>query len=253
MAAWLHDIGKIATPLEVMDKTTRLGNRFALLLERIEIALEQVENESLKRRLEFWKAGKPEDALQEEHLYQNRRHSLERTKELIIQLNNPEKEIDWTIQQEIEAAAKITLKDSGGKVIPLIEPNDLACLLIPQGTLTPEERKVMEEHVLITEKMLSKMQFTEKLNSVPKLASMHHEYLDGGGYPYHLKGAQIPLEARILVIADIYEALTANDRPYRKLVPPEQALQIMSQMADNGKLDRNVLDIFIDNRIWEKV
>ncbi|HEX3044907.1 MAG TPA: HD domain-containing phosphohydrolase [Bacillota bacterium] len=253
MAAWLHDIGKIATPLEVMDKTTRLGNRLKLLLERIEIALEQVENESLKRQLELWKVGKPGDALREEQSLQKRRQNLKRTKELINQINNPEMEIDRAIQQELEAAAKTTLKDSTGNVIPLIEPDELACLLIPQGTLTAKERKIMEEHVLITEKMLSKMQFTEKLHSVPKLASMHHEYLDGGGYPYHLKGPQIPLEARILVIADIYEALTASDRPYRKLILPEQALQIMSQMADNGKLDRNVLDIFIDNRIWEKV
>lgn len=252
MAAWLHDIGKIATPLEVMDKATRLGNRLNLLLERIEVALEQAENDSLKRQLELWKAGKPEDAFQEEQLLQNRRQKLKRAKDLIIQFNNPEMAIDSEIQLELEAIAKITLKDSAGNVIPLIEPDELTCLLIPHGTLTPEERKIMEEHVLMTEKMLSKMQFTEKLNSVPKLASMHHEYLDGQGYPYHLKDAQIPLEARILVIADIYEALTASDRPYRKLIPPENVIQIMTKMADNGKLDRNVLDIFITHRIWEK-
>jgi hypothetical protein len=252
MAAWLHDIGKIATPLEIMNKATRLGGRFPIILKCLDYAIEQLKCDSLERQLELWKAGKNDAALQEEDSFLRQKEILEQGKELVIRVNDPSVAIDQAMMSQFKTMATMVYRDIDGNLLPLITPEELTCLLITRGTLTDDERKVMEEHVLVTEKMLSKMLFTEKLAPVPQLACMHHEYLDGGGYPHHLKSVQIPLEARILVIVDIFDALTAGDRPYRKAMPLKEALQVMNKMAAEGKLDQELVELFINNRLWEK-
>ncbi len=252
MAAWLHDIGKIATPLEIINKATRLGDRFPVILRCFDYALEQLKCDSLERQLELWKTGKNEAALQEKESFLHQKKILEQGKKLVIRVNDPSFVIDQEIMSQLKTMAAMVYRDIDGNLLPLITPEELTCLLITRGTLTDDERKIMEEHVLVTEKMLSKMLFTGKLAPVPQLACMHHEYLNGEGYPYHLESAQIPLEARILAIADIFDALTAGDRPYRKAMLLQEALRVMTGMAKEGKLDQELVELFINRRIWEK-
>jgi len=106
---------------------------------------------------------------------------------------------------------------------------------------------------VVTARMLDKIPFTRKLKDVPYFASIHHEHLDGKGYPQGLKGEEIPIEGRILALVDVFDALTADDRPYKKAMPLEQALKILGFMVKDGELDGELLDIFTRNEVWEKI
>ena len=160
--------------------------------------------------------------------------------------------MDEKLKSQLERYGQLTYTDINGEQQRLLTPEELTHLTIPRGTLTAEERKIMEDHVSITDKMLSKLPFPEKLAQVPTFACMHHESLDGKGYPHQLQGDRIPLEARILAIADVFDALTASDRPYKAGMPVEKALAIMSNMAAEQKLDRELLELFKANRVWEQ-
>jgi HD-GYP domain-containing protein (c-di-GMP phosphodiesterase class II) len=253
MAGWLHDIGKIATPLEVMNKATRLDTCLPLVLQRLDYALEQEKNNALRRQLELWQAGQPEEAQKVEQEHQERLGRLQAARELVMKADNPATFIDENLRRELESVAKILYQTFEGKEANLLSEGELTCLTIPKGTLTDEERQIMEDHVLVTGKMLAKIPFTKKLARVPELARMHHEHLDGKGYPRRLSGDQIPLEARIIAIADIFDALTASDRPYKKGMPAEKALEIMGFMVKEGKLDGQLMDLFIDKQVWGKL
>ena len=126
------------------------------------------------------------------------------------------------------------------------------CLSIPKGTLTNEERKIMESHVTVAKRMLEKIRFNSRYKDVPAWALSHHELLDGTGYPQGLKAGEITLEARILAVLDVYDALTASDRPYKKAMPPNAAFNILEKMAEEGKLDNLLVAAFKESRIWEE-
>jgi len=111
----------------------------------------------------------------------------------------------------------------------------------------------MEDHVVVTGKMLEKIPFTKKLKDVPFFASIHHEHLNGRGYPQGLSGEQIPLEGRILALVDVFDALTASDRPYKKALPLEQALKILGFMVKDGELDGELLQLLVEQQVWENV
>ena len=124
---------------------------------------------------------------------------------------------------------------------PYFTEEEKECLLIQRGTLTAAERQIMESHVEITERILNKVDFNSQYENIKKWAVQHHEYLDGTGYPKHLRGEQLSLEARMLTVADICDSLLATDRPYKKPLPKEEAFGIMYNMAKQGKLDEKVV------------
>ncbi len=271
MAGWLHDIGKVATPLKVMNKATRLGEEFPLVIGRIEYALQKEKSALLWKELKKRTGNSPRAELpgeitgffaEKNDNNNGKSHSkdiqlkieiLESARELIVKADNPATFIDGELQEKLRSLGELTFEGEDGCLYPLLTPGELASITVVKGTLTEEERKIMEDHVIITERMLSKLPFTKKLARAPELACMHHEHLDGKGYPRGLKGEQIPLEARILAIADIYDALTASDRPYKKGMPVENALKIMGFMVKDGKLDSDIMDLFIQQKIWEKL
>ena len=268
MAGWLHDIGKVATPLKVMNKATRLDEQLPLVVSRIDYALQKEKNALLWRDLQKYRkdnqlqkpqnndndTGEDNDAEDEDNVASEQKIALlESARELIIRADNPATFIDNELKEKLEALGKITFTGEDGKSYPLLTPEELASITVARGTLTEEERKIMENHVVITGKMLAKLPFTKKLARAPELACMHHEHLDGKGYPVGLKGEQIPLEARILAIADIFDALTASDRPYKKGMPVENALKIMGFMVKDGKLDSDIMDLFIRQKVWENL
>ncbi|MFC1856129.1 HD-GYP domain-containing protein, partial [Thermodesulfobacteriota bacterium] len=117
---------------------------------------------------------------------------------------------------------------------------------------TDDERKIMQSHAAVTNKMLLKIPFIKKLANVPKYASAHHECINGSGYPLGLKGDEIPMQARIMAIADFYEALTAKDRPYKKALPIDVALNILTKVVEDSCLDKDLFDLFVNNKVYEK-
>lgn len=227
MAAWLHDVGKFTTPLEVMDKATKLGSGeilFSMRMEKI-YYLEKCRFLSGELSKEEW-----------EKLSQD----ILTTKEFCLRLS-----LDPTTKEDVERIHALSKKFSieNGFQIPWLTEQEKECLLVSYGTLTSAERKIMEEHVEITERMLSKIHFNREYEGVSQMAISHHEKLNGKGYPKGLKAEEMTMGARVLQIMDIFEALTAKDRPYKKPMSRESAFEILTQMADNGEVDSELLRI----------
>lgn len=241
MAAWLHDIGKVAIPLSVMDKSCRLGDR----TDYVNLRLEVIENRLAKEHLEKRLAGIIDS--EQETCYQQQLGHLAQARELIAKANNPATFVDKSLSQELCELAHSELILG----VEVLTKEELKCLCIQKGTLTDDERKIMESHVAVAQRMLEKIRFNSRFKDVPAWALSHHELLDGTGYPRGLQAEEIPLEARILTLLDVYDALTATDRPYKKPMPPEVALNILTKMAEEGKVDDLLLTAFKNSRIWE--
>ena len=251
MAGWLHDIGKIATPLEVMDKATRIERQLELVMQRFDYIAASTRAQYLEKKLEL--IGYEAELEELERCWQVEQEYLKQARELVLLADNPATFEDADIREKLQEIATRTYRDSNGNLKPWLTERELTALSVVKGTLTEEERSIMEDHVVVTARMLDKIPFTRKLKDVPYFASIHHEHLDGKGYPKGLKGEEIPLEGRILALVDVFDALTADDRPYKKAMPLEQALKILGFMVKDGELDGELLDIFIRNEVWEKI
>lgn len=253
MAGWLHDIGKIATPLSVMNKATRLEGRIELVLQRMDYIAKAETAASLKRQLELLKKSRDVEAAEEEQLLNEKLARIKKIKELIIKCDNPATFIDDATEKQLCQLNGCTYTDETGLEQPYLTSHELENLCIRRGTLTDKERETMEQHVEVTARLLAKIPFIKKFKDVLKFAAMHHELLDGNGYPEKLVGDEIPLEARILALVDVYDALTACDRPYKKAMPCEDALRILGFMVKEGKLDAALYEAFKEHRVWEKI
>ncbi len=136
--------------------------------------------------------------------------------------------------------------------IPLLNEQELVSITIQKGTLTDDERKQVQNHVVYTARMLAKMKFKGIYKNVPFWSGSHHEFLNGRGYPNHLTAEELPNESRLLTIIDVYDALTAEDRPYKPPMPPEKAFAILGNMRDDGQVDGDLLAKFIESGAWKK-
>ncbi|MTV50811.1 HD domain-containing protein [Heliobacillus mobilis] len=253
MSAWLHDIGKIATPLSVMNKATRLGDRRELVLLRMDYIAALLRQEYFEKKMaSLGKGDRFADEQLEAWWSETWRH-WENVYELILYADNPSNRITDDKIAELRKVQLSEYIDREGKRQPWLTAAELEALCVIKGTLTNSERIQMEEHVQVTKRMLEKLPFPRKLEDVPIWASMHHEHLDGKGYPLGLAGESIPLEARILALVDVFDALTASDRPYKKAMPVDEALRIVGFMVKDGKLDGALLQIFQEQKVWEKV
>ncbi len=239
MSIWLHDIGKLITPLEVMDKAERLS---------------PMQKQAIHHRLETIRLRGRIDCL-EGRITQEARDALEaetrETEQTIDQLGAagflPDEKLAW-----LASVRERTYTDEDGQERPWLTEEEYKMLSIRKGTLSPEERKVMENHVVVTDKLLSQIKFPAELSHVRQWAASHHELLNGSGYPNHLSGDEIPTEVRILTILDVFDALVADDRPYKPGMPVEKAVSILESMANReGKLDPDLMARFRDSRCWE--
>lgn len=239
ISIWLHDIGKLVTPLEVMNKAARLRpEQRAEIQNRLEVIALRGEIRELRGELTA-----------EEHAGLLR--DIEDARALIDEADTAGFQTDGRLEA-LEALARREYTDARGAARPWLTPEELSMLSIRRGTLSPRERKIMEHHVELTDSLLSKISFPEDLRHVRDWASRHHEYLNGTGYPRGLRGEEIPPEVRIITILDVFDALSAPDRPYKKGMPVERALGILSDMArKEGKLDVALTDAFIESRCWE--
>ena len=237
MSIWLHDIGKLLIPPEVLDKPTRLGPSIVNVMHKIEIS----------RLMHKVLVLSGEDT--EEHAGTELK-KLDEAESLIKSSNTASFLDDDTIARLREFAAVECLMPDGS-TCPLLDPGELTKITVVRGTLTADERKIIESHVTLTGKLLNKMEFVGNYRHVPEWASSHHEYLDGTGYPNRLKGDEIPPETRLLTVLDIFDALTAEDRPYKPPMPPEKAMGILKDMANEGKLDKEIVDSFYASNAWK--
>lgn len=250
-AAWMHDIGKITTPEYVVDKARKLQtihDRISEVELRFELLRKEKEMAFLKTCITL------KDATQKEILQQKLNDELNQLNDdfEFIKICNTGGEFmaDDKIQR-IEQIAQQTVT-IGNEEKALLTENEIYNLSIRKGTLTNEERKVINNHALISIKMLESLPFPKKLKEVPRIAGGHHEKIGGGGYPFNLKGDEISFEARILAIADIFEALTAHDRPYKDANSLNQSMKILSFMAKDNELDKDLIKFFVQKNLHLK-
>ncbi len=232
LAALLHDIGKMVVPLGIMNRATRLAGgmervdaRFALLKSFYEIDM-------LRGRIT-------------EEAYERQKKDLDAELALIHKIDGMGYLSDEEYERVCRLAEKKHVKEDG-TVTPYITEKEKEYLMIRRGTLTEADRKEMENHVVMTEKILGKVHFHKNFASIKRWASSHHEYLDGSGYPEHLTGKELEPETRILSIADIYDALTAADRPYKNPMTRDEAVLVLRNMAAEGKLDAKLVEWFAE-------
>lgn len=230
MAAMLHDIGKLVIPVKVMNKADKLGERYQTLMARMELIRAKIKIDFLEGR--FSKC----EWLEKDN------YILESIK--FIEKINKSHSIDEKDIKLIEELSKIYYEEKDGQRIYYINESEKDCLMIKKGTLTRDERKIMESHAEVTVRLLEKVHFGEKYSDVVKIAGKHHEFLDGSGYPNGLTAQYLPKEARMLVILDIFESLTSDDRPYKRALTVEQSFEILDKMAQEGKIDKKLLDLF---------
>ena len=253
-AALLHDFGKIAVPERVLVKAKKLSEAGLLKIrDRFDFALEAGEADAYRRLLEeLLLTGRPltpEDFAALQRGADARAAELEALFEEVRRANEPTVMPDDR-SERLQGLLKRTWRDRRGGIAPLLLPEEFRFLAIRQGSLSPEERTEIESHVSQTWRFLSSIPWTTDLSRVPDIAFGHHEKLDGTGYPRKLGEPEIPVSTRTLTVCDVYDALTASDRPYKKAVPRDDALAILEAEARLGKLDRWLVDAFVGAKVW---
>jgi HD-GYP domain-containing protein (c-di-GMP phosphodiesterase class II) len=256
-AGLLHDFGKVGVREQVLVKEKKLypqdldliRHRFAYLEQRTELEFERARAELL---LAHGRSGYEAGLAQLECNRRSRRAELARFLDVIVQANEP------TVLAEGDCGALVsigalTFVDFDGRTKPLLQDHELQFLMIRRGNLDEQERREIESHVTHTYRFLEQIPWTRELRNIPKIAYAHHEKLNGRGYPNAVAGIEIPVQARIMTIADIYDALTATDRPYKPAVPRERALDILSMEATEGTIDPVLLETFIGARVFDGV
>ncbi|MFO7728119.1 MAG: HD domain-containing phosphohydrolase [Desulfonatronovibrio sp.] len=250
IASWLHDVGKIATPEYILDKQTRLEkiwDREELIKSRFALISLCIENEYLKTRAGEGGNQKLEDLTEE---FQKQQAELKQDLEFVIHCNRTGQFITDEMLTRLKdiASRKYVFE---GEEKPYLTDEELRLLSIRKGNLSPEDRQAIENHAAVTRKILEPLPFPRKLSRVPDYAPMHHERMDGSGYPQGLSEDSLPLQARIIAVADVFEALTARDRPYKKPIPLDKALEILTFMKKDHHLDPELVDFFIKERIYQ--
>ena len=241
-AALLHDFGKVGVREHVLVKADKLyPQELELLRARFDLIRSQLEREALRARLDGGADGDAAARLAE----------LDRFWPAIVAANRP-----TVLPAEASSAlgeiAQRTFVDPAGERRPYLTAAEHAILSIPKGSLSDGERQEIESHVTHTYRFLEQIPWTRALKRVPEIAYGHHEKLDGKGYPRHVSAAQLGVEPRMMAIADIYDALTASDRPYKKAMPVEKALDILRDEVRRGALDGALLDVFVDAGVWKE-
>ena len=252
-AALLHDFGKVGVNEKVLRKGKKLYHgQLAGLRQRFKTIKRTYEAQYLRKMLDrlLREDATPEQILQMKEELARRLAEVDAARETVETANEPSVLESYAFT-ELEKIARLTYEDEDGSERTYLAPEELTALSLPRGTLTSEERKEIESHVKHTYEFLSTIPWTRDLRAIPLLARSHHEKLDGSGYPYSFEAADIPPQTRMMTISDIYDALTAKDRPYKPAVKTELAIGILESEADAGKLDRDLLDLFIEARVFQ--
>ena len=255
-AALLHDFGKVGVREEVLVKAKKLyptqmniiAHRFDYLYKDLEARLEREKFQALLA-LERAEALSRIASLEEE--YRLRRADLENALRAIVQANEPTVLPAGQFDHLFEIARQ-TYRDPRGIERPVLTPEEVRFLSIPKGSLDPDERAQIESHVIHSFNFLLQIPWTKEIREIPRIVRAHHEKLNGTGYPYKLKADEIPVQAKIMTICDIFDALSAADRPYKKAVPPERALDILEMSVKEQELDPDLYRLFLEAKIFNQ-
>ena len=254
-AGLLHDFGKVGVREQVLVKEKKLypanldviRHRFAFLVQAAELEFERARARHL---LEHGREGYDDTLRDLERSLRSSRLELEHYQQAIIAANEPTILAEGSFE-ELRKLAERTFLDIDGGERPLITPDELRFLSIRKGTLDEEERREIESHVSHTYRFLQQIPWTRELRGIPEIAYGHHEKLNGRGYPRAVVAPEIPVQTRMMTISDIYDALTATDRPYKRAVPRDRALDILGMEAKDGMLDRDLLDTFVEAKVFD--
>jgi len=252
IAAWMHDCGKIVTPPHVIEKSKKLEtifDRIAIIEAKVEVLVREQRIAALEAEVAALKSGQP---LRENHskaLAEQEQFYLN-TLEFLRSVNNGGEFMPDDQIERVQALAKLNFKTLDGKIKPLLDADELENLTIRRGTLTEAERQIMNDHMVHTINMLEQLPFPKHLKQVPEYAGGHHERMDGKGYPKGLTREQMSVPARIMGIADVFEALTAPERSYKKPMPLSQTLEIMGRMVENNHLDPDLFNLFVEKNVY---
>jgi len=250
IAAWLHDTGKITTPEYVVDKSNKLETVF----DRIELVKARFDAIRLERKLRAYEKlieelGDNVDPRKVDEAKASAQSDIEAINDDLDFLETTNKGGEFMADEKIDRLKGIAArKYQGGANVDetsFLTDNEVYNLSIRKGTLTDEERDIMNNHVVMSIKILEELPWPRKMSNVPEIAGGHHEKLDGTGYPNKLKGDEISLQARIMAVADVFEALSAKDRPYKDPMPLSQAIKILGFMVKDNHLDGDVVNLFI--------
>ncbi len=253
IAAWLHDCGKVTTPEYVMDKATKLEtiyDRVHLIEQRFDLLKAQRENAFLRLMLDAESENRQryEQSMQQEINSIN--EQLDSDKAFIRKVNMGSESMREEDHERIMSIANYELIDAAGNTTKFLTDDEVYNLTIQRGTLTPEERGVINNHIAVTIQMLEALPYPKDLMRVPEYAGGHHERMDGKGYPKGLTRDEMSIPARMMGIADIFEALTAEDRPYKKAKTLSETLTILGKMKLDHHVDPDIFDLFVREKIY---
>ncbi len=253
-AGLLHDFGKVGVREQVLVKQKKLypsdlsiiKHRFQFLLQRADL---QYESERAEYLFTYGKDRYADVLANLEHARRGSREELQHFLDAIVRANEPTILPEGTFEELTEINERVFV-DFDGVEKPLLSDEELRYLMINKGNLDPRERREIESHVSHTFRFLEQIPWTRALKGIPTIAHGHHEKLNGKGYPRQISGDAIPIQTRMMTISDIYDALTATDRPYKRAVPAERALDILRDEAKEGALDSALLEAFIAAEVF---
>jgi len=253
VAGWLHDCGKIITPEYVIDKSTKLQkffDRIHLLDTRFEVLKRDAEIAMLREQLAAATRGETVDVKVFEAELAQQIKSLNEERDFLHHCNEGCEYMSYALKERVLHIAQHRWITPEGKEDDFLSEDEVYNLTITKGTLTPEERKIVNHHINATINMLESLPYPKYLEHVPEYAGKHHERMDGKGYPKGLTREQISIPARMIGIADIFEALTAKDRPYKKPMFLSKALNILGKMKQDNHIYPDLFDIFIHDKVY---
>jgi HD-GYP domain-containing protein (c-di-GMP phosphodiesterase class II) len=255
-ASLLHDFGKVGVREEVLVKAKKLyPAQLEVIRQRFGLLRRSLENDSLKARMDYLLQNGRENYLAAQKEFDARLAAQLRQvgeyAEAIVWANEP------TVLPEgdfapLLAIAGLEYEDLDGKKRPVLTTDEVQMLSIRKGSLDDDERLQIESHVIHTVSFLQQIPWTNELRNIPEIARGHHEKLNGTGYPYKLSAPEIPIQTRMMTISDIFDALAAADRPYKKAVSIERALEILELSVNDGELDRDLFEVFLSARIFDR-
>lgn len=256
IAGLLHDCGKISTPVHVVDKATKLQtlfDRIALVDTRFEVLRRDLRIAALERQLALGPGADPAAIAQIEADCAAEMAALDEEREFIRRLNRGAEFFDESTPARLQSlSARRHWTGPEGRDLPFFSEDEMENLSIRRGTLTAKERDIINYHIVATNRMLEQVPWPKHLRNVPEFAGGHHERMDGRGYPKGLMRHEMSLQARMLGIADIFEALTAVDRPYKPGMKVSKALEIMVRFKKNGHIDPDLFDVFMNKAVYRR-
>jgi hypothetical protein len=253
IAGMLHDCGKITTPVHVVDKATKLEtifDRIAVVDTRFEALKREAEIAMLRSVMAARDVGNSEAADRARAEFEAKVRQYDDDREFIRRANIGGERMRPEDQARVSQIAQYTWTGPSGKVEKFLSDDEEMNLNIQYGTLNAKERDIVNHHIVATIKMLEALPWPRHLLNVPEYAGGHHERMDGKGYPKGLKREEMSVQARIMAIADIFEALTAADRPYKSAKTLSESLNILGKFKEGGHIDPDLFDVFVREGVY---